>query len=248
MTIESISAVTLSTRDMAAALQFYLSLGFQHAYGGPADDFASFRVGGGHVNLNLDPAYIPTTQGQWGRVILYVDDVDAIYQLALSKGLEPTTEPRDAEWGERFFHISDPDGHEISFARPLKQPEQPRTRQDELAERAMAIYRESKPKLDDIVARARPRAQEMSRQALRLAREHEDELRQAADTLARTRLRGSLGVAASALTSSQSGSSRSRRGRACEACQTVNPPVARFCSQCGAPMTPPDATLPSPTD
>jgi uncharacterized glyoxalase superfamily protein PhnB len=28
--------------------------------------------------------------------------------------------PRDAEWGERFFHVTDPDGHEISFAWPLK--------------------------------------------------------------------------------------------------------------------------------
>ena len=27
--------------------------------------------------------------------------------------------PRDAEWGERYFHILDPDGHELSFARPL---------------------------------------------------------------------------------------------------------------------------------
>ena len=26
---------------------------------------------------------------------------------------------RDAEWGERFFHPIDPDGHEFSFARPL---------------------------------------------------------------------------------------------------------------------------------
>ncbi|MEE9270499.1 MAG: VOC family protein, partial [Candidatus Krumholzibacteria bacterium] len=24
-----------------------------------------------------------------------------------------------AEWGERYFHITDPDGHELSFARPL---------------------------------------------------------------------------------------------------------------------------------
>ncbi|MHC4164482.1 MAG: VOC family protein, partial [Planctomycetota bacterium] len=27
--------------------------------------------------------------------------------------------PADAEWGERYFHITDPDGHELSFARPL---------------------------------------------------------------------------------------------------------------------------------
>jgi uncharacterized glyoxalase superfamily protein PhnB len=29
------------------------------------------------------------------------------------------TEPADAPWGERYFHVRDPDGHELSFARPL---------------------------------------------------------------------------------------------------------------------------------
>jgi uncharacterized glyoxalase superfamily protein PhnB len=24
------------------------------------------------------------------------------------------------KWGERFFHVTDPDGHELSFAWPLK--------------------------------------------------------------------------------------------------------------------------------
>jgi hypothetical protein len=31
----------------------------------------------------------------------------------------PDTAPRDAAWGKRFFHVADPDGHELSFARPL---------------------------------------------------------------------------------------------------------------------------------
>ena len=34
-------------------------------------------------------------------------------------GLAPMTEPADAPWGERYFHVRDPDGHELSFARPL---------------------------------------------------------------------------------------------------------------------------------
>src|SRR6478735_9409496 len=33
---------------------------------------------------------------------------------------QPTTPHRDAEWGERFFHLTDPDGHELSFAWPLR--------------------------------------------------------------------------------------------------------------------------------
>jgi len=27
--------------------------------------------------------------------------------------------PQNAPWGERFFHIADPDGHELSFAEVL---------------------------------------------------------------------------------------------------------------------------------
>src|SRR4030088_2749317 len=52
----------------------------------------------------------------WGRVIFYVADVDALYDRALAAGCQPTTAPRDAEWGERYFHLVDPDGHELSFA------------------------------------------------------------------------------------------------------------------------------------
>lgn len=28
-------------------------------------------------------------------------------------------QPQDASWGERYFHMSDPDGHELSFALPI---------------------------------------------------------------------------------------------------------------------------------
>ena len=61
----------------------------------------------------------PETGGWWGRVIFHVTDVDALYQRALAHGLQPESAPCDAPWGERFFHLSAPDGHELSFARPL---------------------------------------------------------------------------------------------------------------------------------
>ena len=53
------------------------------------------------------------------RQIFYVADVDALYDRTLAAGYQPATVPHDAEWGERFFHLIDPDGHELSFARPL---------------------------------------------------------------------------------------------------------------------------------
>jgi hypothetical protein len=55
----------------------------------------------------------------WGRVIIHVADVDAIYRQALAHDLSPQATPADAPWGERYSHIVDPDGHELSFARPL---------------------------------------------------------------------------------------------------------------------------------
>jgi uncharacterized glyoxalase superfamily protein PhnB len=33
--------------------------------------------------------------------------------------LSPRHPPRDADWGERMFAITDPSGHDLSFARPL---------------------------------------------------------------------------------------------------------------------------------
>ncbi len=51
-------------------------------------------------------------------MIFYVADVDALYHHAVAGGLDPDTAPEDAAWGERYFHLTDPDGHEISFARP----------------------------------------------------------------------------------------------------------------------------------
>ncbi len=116
-TILSISAVTLATHDMARAVRFYRALGFVPRHGGEEADFTTFVVGDGYLNLVRAS---PTSQWSWwGRIIFYVSDVDALYRRALAAGYTPATRPRDAEWGERYFHICDPDGHELSFARPL---------------------------------------------------------------------------------------------------------------------------------
>jgi len=121
--IEAISAVTLLTADMAAAVSFYDALGFQVVAGGGGAEFTTFRAGGSgavpnFLNVQLDPDHDPTGP-IWGRVIFWVDDVDAVHARARASGFTPGTSPADAPWGERYFHIRDPDGHELSFAKPL---------------------------------------------------------------------------------------------------------------------------------
>ncbi|MHB1137930.1 MAG: VOC family protein [Microthrixaceae bacterium] len=116
--VESISAVTLAVTDMARSVVFYDALGFERLYGGGAEPFTSYRVGDGFVNLQLDPSWSPGPV-VWGRTVFWVDDVDAMYARAIEAGLTPAMPPSDAAWGERYFHLRDPDGHELSFARPL---------------------------------------------------------------------------------------------------------------------------------
>ena len=115
--IRSINAITLATADMARAVRFYAALGFTMAYGGEEADFTSFRIAGQHVNLTREGG--ARSMGGLMRIIFYVDDVDAMHRHVLTQGLRPEAGPRDAPWGERYFHVTDPDGHSLSFARPL---------------------------------------------------------------------------------------------------------------------------------
>jgi catechol 2,3-dioxygenase-like lactoylglutathione lyase family enzyme len=115
--ISSISAVTLATSDMARAVRFYEALGFAKLYGGETSAFTSFRVGTGYLNLTASDG--PRPVRAWARIIFYVDDVDAMYAHVLAQGFAPEAPPRDAAWGERYFHVPDPDGYSLSFARPL---------------------------------------------------------------------------------------------------------------------------------
>ena len=116
--IESISAVTLATHDMAHAVRFYRMLGFEVVHGGETGSFTSLRAGRSYLNLVAQPA--ERRWSWWGRVIFDHSDVDALHASVVAAGYRPDTAPRDAEWGERFFHLTDPDGHELSFARPLR--------------------------------------------------------------------------------------------------------------------------------
>lgn len=116
--IETINAVTLLTADMVAAVAFYDTLGFRLLSGGVDAPFTTFRAGDSYVNLQFDAEHAPLNE-IWGRVIFFVPDVDAAYERARAAGYAPSTSPTDAAWGERYFHIKDPDGHELSFAKTI---------------------------------------------------------------------------------------------------------------------------------
>ena len=117
MTVESISAVTLRVANMRSSVRFYRDvLGMDLVYGGEDVYFSSLRAKDAQYPiLNLEHGN-PVIQ--WGRMIFYVADVDSFWTYLKEQGFDPES-PRDASWGERYFHMSDPDGHELSFARPV---------------------------------------------------------------------------------------------------------------------------------
>jgi catechol 2,3-dioxygenase-like lactoylglutathione lyase family enzyme len=116
MNIQHISAVTLAVQDMARSVAFYQAVGLDILYGGTQATFTSFRLGNTFLNLILTPAY---ARPWWGRLIFRVAKVDELHAAFIAKGMKPEP-PRNGSWGERYFHIKDPDGHELSFAELLR--------------------------------------------------------------------------------------------------------------------------------
>lgn len=116
--IEKISAVTFRVVNMTESVRFYKDvLGMELLYGGEGTGFSSLRA------RDTQSAILNLEQGQtvthWGRLIFYVTDVDALWNHLKDRGFDPEI-PRDAAWDERYFHMSDPDGHKLSFARPIQ--------------------------------------------------------------------------------------------------------------------------------
>jgi catechol 2,3-dioxygenase-like lactoylglutathione lyase family enzyme len=115
--IEGISAVTLGTHDMPRAVRFYRALGFELLHGNEEGASSAFEQG--RVIL-ISSLSLPSGAGPGGAASFSTSPMSMRFTNARAAGYQPTTSPRDAEWGERFFHMDDPDGHELSFARPLQ--------------------------------------------------------------------------------------------------------------------------------
>ena len=125
MKVNGISAVTIFVSDMKKSCEFYSKIpGFRLVCGGATNDFTTFEIGNikrSCLNLELKT---DTKKSDFGSVIFYTDDVDELYSYLtndsdFSKLGTFENEPISADWGERFFHIRDPDNYQLSFAMPI---------------------------------------------------------------------------------------------------------------------------------
>lgn len=127
--------MTLTIKNMKRSCEFYYQIpGLKLVYGGSSNDsFTTFEIDVGvpkmYLNLELTTnrnSEHGISAKHFGRVIFHTDDVDRLYSYLknnedLSNTILFENEPTDAPWGERYFHILEPDGYQLSFAEPLNE-------------------------------------------------------------------------------------------------------------------------------
>ena len=135
MDVYMISAVTLLIEDMKRSCRFYSRLpGFELVYGGGRNDnFTTYKIGQiipeMYLNLELGTSHLNGSKcvrsnARSGRIIFHTYDVDKLYHYmrkckTISSLINFENGPANAMWGERYFHVMDPDGYQLSFATPL---------------------------------------------------------------------------------------------------------------------------------
>jgi catechol 2,3-dioxygenase-like lactoylglutathione lyase family enzyme len=138
MKVYKISAVTLIIKNMERSCNFYSQIpGFKLVYGGSSDDtFTTYEIGeigeyATKMYLNLELSILNSnnhnahnTRRHFGRIIFHTEDVDELYSFfknneGISNTITFENEPTDAPWGERYFHIRESDGYQLSFAKPI---------------------------------------------------------------------------------------------------------------------------------
>jgi PhnB protein len=120
------ATATLIVSPCAEALEFY-----QKAFGaklrgkmeapGGVIMHSEFKIGDSIVMCSDEmppmPGQLPNRKSPknagatTGGVMLYVKDVDAVFNRAVAAGAKPVTPPEDMFWGDRFAQVEDPYGH-----------------------------------------------------------------------------------------------------------------------------------------
>lgn len=121
--------------DGDAAIQFLVqAFGFEEKFRAKAPDgrtaHAELALGDGMIHLGQPGSDYrgPRKLGTNTCLLyVYVDDVDSHCERARTAGAEIADEPADQEYGDRRYHVRDPEGHDWYFAQRLNQAAGPKS-------------------------------------------------------------------------------------------------------------------------
>jgi catechol 2,3-dioxygenase-like lactoylglutathione lyase family enzyme len=115
-----VTSLVFWVADATLSYKFYKKLGFEVVE--VMDRHAIVSCAGFEIQLitmrdeaEFNKDSLSASKGEGLYVYIQVEDVDKKYNEALEKGLIPSSEPRDWEWGNREFVIKDPDGYKLCF-------------------------------------------------------------------------------------------------------------------------------------
>ena len=111
----SLTGLTLHVDDVERSLDFYMRIPDAVLAEHRPGDFALVVLGEGRLGL-LSRRFL----GKGGppfhmEISSTLDGVDELHEKVRARGLEPEGPPSNRSWGERTFHLSDPDGNLIEF-------------------------------------------------------------------------------------------------------------------------------------
>ena len=120
--------VILIVEDLDRSLAFYTEvLGLKPGH--RSGDYAQLDTGVTRVALYTRSAMAqvlgmslqtPSPNAPGFEIGFKVDDVDAVMNELVARGVSPAVPPTDRFWGQRTAYVRDPDGHLIELAQDLR--------------------------------------------------------------------------------------------------------------------------------
>lgn len=126
------NAIGLAVADMATSLSFYRRLGLDIPAAADHEPHVEVELPGGvrlmwdtHAVLqSFDPGFTPGVPGGPSLAFRCADpaEVDAVHAALVAVGHRSAKSPWDAEWGQRYALVRDPDGHSVDLFAWIKTP------------------------------------------------------------------------------------------------------------------------------
>ena len=120
MNIKSVSGITCYVKNLGKTAKFYEALGFEikkretdHITAYSNWFWMDFLAMDKEEKSEFKKEAKLGNKGAGQFLYLSVESVDEFHKYLRSKGLKPSSEPRDWPWGNREFVIRDPDGYKL---------------------------------------------------------------------------------------------------------------------------------------